>query len=154
MSEALDLNQRTVLADNLRAVLETDLAKPYISNLRADASFHNYMAESSELFGDGDDPYEQRQLADEKLKSAGAELPFVFGFEPSNMARSVVMFRVDYQTGEKIEGSDVQIGLIDGLAGKGSPRAMAGFNAEQLARAVAQIKKQQEAGLVYGAQDY
>lgn len=148
-SSELSNEQRAVLNDNMRAVLDTGLFDVYALDLRSRASKLNYAATSMELFGDGNGADKQRRLAQAAINASTAELPFGFGFSPSNMARSVDMFRVDPNTGERIAGSDVQLGLTDDMAGSGRPRLMAGFNAGQLEKAIEQIKKQEEVGLDY-----
>ncbi|MFO0920555.1 MAG: hypothetical protein U0451_02680 [Candidatus Saccharimonadales bacterium] len=64
----------------------------------------------------------------------GAEVPFIFGFEPNNMARSVTMSKVNPITGEVIPDSGIQVGLVGGLTDDGHPTAP--FTQEDLTRAM------------------
>jgi hypothetical protein len=77
-----------------------------------------------------------------------AEVPLGFSLEPSNMAVSVKVNKINPHNGELIDGSDYQVGLVGGLAGDGRPSKP--FTDEDLKLAVEQLRKQKQAGLVYG----
>jgi len=77
-----------------------------------------------------------------------AEVPLVFSLQPSNMAVSVMVNKINPHTGELIDGSDYQVGLVSGLTGHDQPSKP--FTAEDLKLAVERLKEQKQAGLVYG----
>lgn len=77
-----------------------------------------------------------------------AEAPISFSLEPSNMAVSVKVNKVNPHGGELIEGSDIQVGLVGGLAGEGNPTTP--FSDEDLQIAVERLREQKQVGLIYG----
>lgn len=147
-SEQLDSAQRAVLHDNLEVVIETGLGRLYTTSLKAEASYWQYLADIGDPAADT-----FRKTAENMRQAALGEQPFAFSLETSNMAAAVKMVRVDSQTGREIANSSLQIGLVGGLAGEGRVSSMSGFNPTQLAKAIEQLRKQKQAGLVYGFKD-
>ena len=145
---ALSESQQSVLDDNLRGVLELSMAQRYGRALVAEATFWDRCAtlddQKSEDF---------KRSADRMRGAAVAEVPFAFSLEPSNMAVSVHMIKVNPNTGAKIEGSDIQVGLTGGLSRDGSPNKRYGFTATDLGFAIERLREQKRNGLVYGLKD-
>ena len=133
--------QQQVLHANLLASIESGLASRYYATKVEHAK---RLARLAALPGDPASD-KLRKIADITSVAGAAEAPFVFGLEPSNMAESVVASKLNPNNGEIIPGSDVQIGLINGLAGNGRPTAP--FTQEDLIFATESIATQEAVGL-------
>jgi hypothetical protein len=146
--ESISDEQQSILVDNLRGTIELSMAQRYGKALVSEATFWERCAtlddENAERF---------KQGAEKMRQAASAEVPFAFSLEPSNMAVSVHTIKVNPNTGEKIDGSEIQVGLTGGLSNDGTPNKRYGFSVTDLKFAVERLREQKRSGLVYGLRD-
>ena len=132
----------------MQVVFQNGLAQRHFKALASQATFWERCATlddaKSEAF---------RKSAERLHSAAGAELPYAFSIEPSNMAVSVQLIKVDPETGTKVDGSGVQVGLMGGLASDGTPNVRDGFTQDDLNLAVERLIEQKDLGLIYGMRD-
>ncbi|MGZ6004787.1 MAG: hypothetical protein ACXWLH_01405 [Candidatus Saccharimonadales bacterium] len=86
--------------------------------------------------------------SEEVQRTVTAEAPIAFSLEPGNMSASVHVMKVNPETGFKLLGSEIQLGLIGGLSEGG--RTNGEFTQEDLALAVERLKAQKQVGILYG----
>lgn len=91
---------------------------------------------------------EHAKRAEQYREALTAEVPLAFSLEPSNMAVSVKVNKINPIDGQLMDGSDYQVGLVGGLAGDGRPSKP--FTNEDLQLAVERLREQKQAGIVYG----
>jgi len=141
-------DQVAVLGQNMQVVFQNGLAQRHFKALYSRATFWERCASL-------DDPKSEafRKSAERIRSAAGAELPYAFSIEPSNMSVSVQLIKVDPETGTKVDGSGIQVGLMGGLATDGTPNAQDGFTKDDLNIAVERLIEQKGIGLVYGMRD-
>jgi hypothetical protein len=132
MSELMSAKQQGILSKNTAGAALSGLALRYHQSLCAEAKHLHRMASIP------NDPAAGafKPKAEQASLLIGAEAPIAFSLEPSNM------------TGTELPGSEIQIGMVGGLAGDGKPTKP--FSSEDLSFAVQQLKEQKQAGLVYG----
>ncbi len=140
-SSDLSTAQREVLHSNLLGSMESGLASRYFTTQREHAKRLGRLASNpNDPLGD-----KLQELSTGRAVAAGAEAPFMFTTRPSNMAQELIALKANPQTGEVIPGSDVQIGLIGGLAGEGRPTGS--FTPEDIALATESMAAQDAVGL-------
>jgi hypothetical protein len=143
ISGELTESQRTVLNNGSVTAIESGLSSRYHGALKAHTQLWDRLASIP------NDPAATvlEQRAEKTRDASYGETPFAFSLQPSNMALSVSMHKVN-SDGTEIDQSSVQIGLVGGLAGDG--HSVGGFTAEDLELATSQLRQQKETGLIYG----
>jgi len=146
MNRAMGMNesQASVLRDGTLTAITSGMAGRYHCALRVGSERLDRLAALP------DDPLVDRfrTQAEAARPAVTAETPLAFKLKPSNMAAGVHAVKVDPITGAEVPCSDVQIGLVGGLAGEGQPTGE--FTVEDLDLAVGGLQKQQQVGLTYG----
>lgn len=146
MSEILD-SQREVLDMNTILSTMSGLAVRYHREIdRVTRAFIRVSEFEDELLAPG-----LSERAKKYRLALTAEVPIAFSLEPSNMAVSVKVNKINPEDGNIIDGSDYQVGLVGGLAGDGSPSKP--FNEDDLQLAIERLREQKISGLVYGLPD-
>jgi hypothetical protein len=140
----MSAKQQGILSKNTAGAALSGLALRYHQSLCAEAKHLHRMASIP------NDPAAGafKPKAEQASLLIGAEAPIAFSLEPSNMTVSVTAVMVDSTQGTELPGSEIQIGMVGGLAGDGKPTKP--FSSEDLSFAVQQLKEQKQAGLVYG----
>jgi hypothetical protein len=143
--------QLDVLNSNTLSSIENGFAVEYHAQLKDELERAESFRVKLEANGD---PYaETMKTRVTRLGSAlMAEAPIAFFTEPSNMAASIVAKKVNSETGEVIDGTDIQIGLVGGLAQDGQPSSK--FEGDYLKFAVERVRVQEKIGLHYGSSVY
>lgn len=132
-----------IVDQNTSLALLSGFIRRYHDGLRNNLRFQERIASlDCEYSGNYARAAEQTRLA------LRAEAPVAFSVEPSNLAASVHVIKVNPDSGEEIPGSSVQIGLAGGLAKDGF--ASRDFTDQDLSFAVERVRAQEQAGLYYG----
>lgn len=144
--EALTEDQRAVLDENTRIVLEAGLARHYVDALNIESRFWEQLAtlEESKYFG---------AMAERMRIAASAELPFAFNLQPGNLEASVQLIKVDPNTGKTLEHSEVQVGLFGQLNEGVAPNDRYGFTDEGVKLALERVVIQKQQGLTFASSD-
>ena len=118
-------DQEDFLRSNLLRSIETGLATRYSSShaeyINRTRNLAWLTASISQEQSKDHISAQLERTIDDATSSVRAELPFAFRFVSGNMSQAITVAKVQLETGGLLPGSDVQIGLIGGLANDGSP---------------------------------
>lgn len=151
MSEFIRLNEqkRAVVDESTALSVMTGLAIRYHRVLKGQ---FDDMEQLASIVNDPDASKFNSVILPRMRLALNAEVPLAFCLQPSNMAVCINVLKIDPITGNQLVLSDVNVGLMGGLAKDGQPSD--GFTSDDLSFAVQRLREQLKVGLIYGLPPY